>query len=101
MPNPGVVAKLIAERNAIAPPVPDGKLVVRTVHGQTHEYPYKDMKPSGAGWRPQSNYLSVSTEFGRVNWPWHSILNFETHPNSLEFFEAHKRWVEAQEPTNG
>lgn len=67
---------------------PDGRLIVTSMSGVPHEYPYADMKN---GWRPTMSYLSVSTLTGRVNWPWHAILNFETISNSREYTQARER----------
>lgn len=75
------------------PPTQDGMLVVTSASGHRHEYLYKNMH---RGWRVYNRYLSVSTETGWVNWPWGSMLNWETVHNSPEY-----RSAASEKRTNG
>lgn len=85
----------ISEEEPVVPEA-DGKLVIRSIAGQLHEYLYKDMP---RGWRPRDGYLSISTPYGWTHWPWGSILYFETHLNGDKYVhakQAHTRWRAAR-----
>lgn len=90
-------ASVFPPRNATNPTPPtvpeqDGKLVLKTIHGQEYAYEYKDMPNS---WKPHAHYLSISLPHGWKRWPWGQILWFETTQNSREYVqarEARKRW---------
>jgi hypothetical protein len=70
-------------------PIPDGRLIIRTVHGTEHVYENKTMP---RGWRPIGSGIQVSTESGRIVWTWRNILSYEIIANSDEFVHAHRRW---------
>lgn len=70
-------------------PVPDGKLLIRTVHGTLYEYAYAEMPK---GWRPIGSGLQVSTPTGRIVITWRNILSYEIISNSDEYVHAHRRW---------
>lgn len=76
------------------PPTPDGMLIVRSITGGLHEYPYADM---AKGWRVYNRYLSVSTATGWVNWPWESILMWETIHNSEAYRSARSNEEEKEQ----
>ena len=73
----------------IRKPTPDGRLIIRTIHGQTHEYEYASMP---RGWRPIGSGIQVSTSTGRIIWAWRQILNYEIISNSDDYVHAHRRW---------
>lgn len=77
-------------------PVPDGHLLLKTIHGVEHTYQYASM-PNG--WRPHQHFLAISRPTGSKKWPWHQILWFETFDNSAEYKEAlrvRKQWEQKQ-----
>jgi hypothetical protein len=94
-------ASVFPRRNATKPegppvPIPDGKLVVRTVYGKDHEFQHKNM-PNG--WKPTREYLQISTLTGYRRFPWRQILWFDTVHNSDEYVAARqvrKEWEAAQ-----
>jgi hypothetical protein len=91
-------ASVFPQRNATEPPipVPDGKVVVRTVYGKEHVFYHKNM-PNG--WKPTREYLQISTLTGYRRFPWGQILWFDTVQNSKEFNDARqlrKDWEAAQ-----
>lgn len=73
----------------IQKPIPDGRLIIRTIYGQEHTYEYKTMPK---GWRPIGSGLQISTPDGRLIWSWRSILNYEIINNSDDYVHAHRRW---------
>jgi hypothetical protein len=70
-------------------PIPDGWLVITTIHGTQHTYLNRDMP---RGWRPIGSGLLVSTPTGRIIWTWRNILSYEIFANSEDFAHAHRRW---------
>lgn len=91
VPTPASVFPPRSATNPVGPPrpIPDGRLTLTSSFGSEHVYEYKDMPH---GWRPHSNYLAISTLLGRVFWPWHSILRWETVANSPRYNELRQAW---------
>lgn len=64
---------------------PDGKLILISTSGIQHTFTYEEMVK---GWRVYNRYLSISTKTGWSNWPWSSVLTWETVGNSETYRAA-------------
>lgn len=72
------------------PPVPDGRLIVRTMQGNEHVFPYAEMPHH---WRPTSSGIKISKSTGWYTITWHNIFSFESVTNSPEFGRAQERFA--------
>lgn len=70
-------------------PVPDGRLIVRSIHGVDHVFQYADMPHH---WRPTSHGIKISRVGSWLTITWHQVFSYEAFGNSPEFGRAKERY---------